>query len=456
MTKTHPNLIELRPYQEEDCARIMQYKAFACFNEQRTGKTPTALQSLVRRDVTKILVVCPKSAVYPWVQEAERWTGLPAVACVGTKAKRDAIISDWKNGVLVTSYGALKRTRTSEGALDLILKNTPQGVILDEAHRIKDRNSANAKAAFELSKIEYKIALTGTPAPNKPDEIWSILHFLYPKQFTSYWNFVNKYLTTFKMRNSSGKQFIEITGIKPSEVQNFVALLNKCSTQRKRKDVMSWLPEKEHQRILLPPTKEQTRYLTELRKYFETEHVVTQTVLDRLIRYRQICLDPMILNLKSKSPKTEWILDYLKDYPDKPTIIFSKFTTYIDRLKEQIDKPYGVIVGATPAKQRALYIKAFQTGIIDLLIIQIDAGKEALTLDRAEAIIFTDKFPPVGDIEQAEDRFIATTEEKANKAHVIYELVLKGTYDEQIYELLEERASAVDAINNFKKYMKGD
>ena len=92
MTKTHPNLIKLRPYQEEDCARIMRYKAFACFNEQRTGKTPTALQSLVRRNVTKILVVCPKSAIYPWVQEAERWTGLPAVACVGTKQKRDAII----------------------------------------------------------------------------------------------------------------------------------------------------------------------------------------------------------------------------------------------------------------------------------------------------------------------------------------------------------------------------
>ena len=82
--------------------------------------------------------------------------------------------------------------------------------------------------------------------------------------------------------------------------------------------------------------------------------------------------------------------------------------------------------------------------------------RDVPTLTAQKAIIFTDKFPPVGDIEQAEDRFIATTEEKANKAHVIYELVLKGTYDEQIYELLEARASAVDAINNFKKYMKGD
>ena len=400
MIKTRPNIIELRPYQEEDCASIMQYKAFACFNEQRTGKTPTALQALVRRNVTKILVVCPKSAIYQWVEEATKWTGLPAVACIGTKQKRDDIILNWEYGVLIISYGSLKQTKSATGAVSLLLKNKPQGIILDEAHRIKDRKSANATAAFALSCIEYKIALTGTPAPNKPDEVWSILHFLYPNQFKSYWNFVENYLTTHKMRNSSGRQFIEVTGIKPDRVQDFVKMLNKCATQRKRKDVMPWLPAKEHQRVLLPPTKEQT--------------------------------------------------------PEKPTIIFSKFTTYIDRLKEQISCPYGVIVGETPPKQRALYIKAFQTGIINLLIIQIDAGKEALTLDRAEAIIFTDKFPPVGDIEQAEDRFVATTEDKANKAHVIYELIMKGTYDEQIYELLEARASAVDAINNFKKYMEGD
>ena len=456
MIKTRPNIIELRPYQEEDCASIMQYKAFACFNEQRTGKTPTALQALVRRNVTKILVVCPKSAVYQWVEEATKWTGLPAIACIGTKQKRDDTILNWEYGVLIISYGSLKQTKSAAGAVNMLLKNKPQGIILDEAHRIKDRKSANAKAAFALSCIEYKIAVTGTPAPNKPDEVWSILHFLYPNQFKSYWNFVENYLTTHKMRNSSGRQFIEITGIKPDRVQDFVKMLNKCATQRKRKDVMPWLPAKEHQRVLLPPTKEQTRYLTELKKYFETEHVVTETTLDRLIRYRQICLDPGILDLKSKSPKTEWVLDYLNDYPEKPTIIFSKFTTYIDRLKEQISCPYGVIVGETPPKQRALFIKAFQTGIINLLIIQIDAGKEALTLDRAEAIIFTDKFPPVGDIEQAEDRFVATTEDKANKAHVIYELIMKGTYDEQIYELLEARASAVDAINNFKKYMEGD
>jgi SNF2 family DNA or RNA helicase len=113
-------------------------------------------------------------------------------------------------------------------------------------------------------------------------------------------------------------------------------------------------------------------------------------------------------------------------------------------------------VGDTPITTRAKSIKEFQSGTVNLLLINIDAGKESLTLDQAEAIIFTDKYPPIGDIEQAEDRFVATTKEKANIPKTIYELIIKGTYDEQLYELLEQRAAAVDAINNFQKYMKGE
>ena len=47
---------------------------------------------------------------------------------------------------------------------------------------------------------------------------------------------------------------------------------------------------------------------------------------------------------------------------------------------------------------------------------------------------------------------------KTPTAHIpktIYELCIKGTYDEQCYDLVEKRAQSVDAINNFKLYMKG-
>ena len=89
-----------------------------------------------------------------------------------------------------------------------------------------------------------------------------------------------------------------------------------------------------------------------------------------------------------------------------------------------------------------------------MLLINIDAGKEALTLDSAEAIIFTDKYPPYGDIAQAEDRFIATDKSKAEKEHTIYELILKGTYDEELYKLVDIRATSTDVINNYKQYLR--
>ena len=74
------------------------------------------------------------------------------------------------------------------------------------------------------------------------------------------------------------------------------------------------------------------KYLTELKNSYQTEDIITQGVLDRLIRYRQICLDPGILDLKSKSPKTQWILDFIDENPNTPVIIFSNFTQYIQRL----------------------------------------------------------------------------------------------------------------------------
>ena len=441
---------KLRPYQIVDIEILITYKCMACFNEQRTGKTPTAIRAMVDREILKILVVCPASALYPWGEAFTFWSGLPATVVAGTLDKKRQLIDSWDFGALIVSYGTLKST-----LLQNILDREPVGVILDEAHRIKDPKTKNAKAAFELTKtIPYRLALTGTPAPNKPEEIWSILHFLYPQTFKSYWNFIDEYFKTVLRDNGRGQRFKEVVGIKPNRAAELLYKISCIATQRKRKDVMAWLPEKEYQKILLPPTKLQLKYLEELQNYFETENVVTHGILDRLIRYRQICLHPGLLHLKGTSPKLDWIKEYLEDYTDRPTIIFSKFTSFLHILDKEIDVPHGLIVGATPSAERAELVKAFQTGKLNLLLINLDAGKESLTLDRAEAIIFTDKYPPVGDIEQAEDRFIATTEDKADKAHIIYELIIKGTYDEELYDLIARRAQAIDAINNFEKYMK--
>jgi SNF2 family DNA or RNA helicase len=425
----------------------------ACFNEQRTGKTPTALNILKEKGCTKILIICPASATYQWVEEYERWMNKSCITMHNTNSRELYLDKHWTNGFVI-SYGLLKQTVRAKGLINYITTHMPDAIILDEAHRIKDPKSANARAVFQTIKCPIRIALTGTPAPNKLEEIFSILHWLYPTKFKSYWTFIDNYFQKEIKYGQGGRKYIDIGGFQEGKELVLQKFLDTISTQRKRKEVMPWLPEKDYEKIRLEPTKEQKKYITELENYFCVEDIQVQGVLDRLIRVRQICLHPKLLNLKGTSPKIEWIKEYLSDYPEKPVIIFSKFTSFLKILDTELEKEKGLIIGETPIEKRNELKLAFQSGKINLLLINIDAGKEALTLDRAETTIFTDKYPPVGDIQQAEDRFVATTEDKKDKPHTIIELMIKDTYDENLYTLLEQRKEITDIINDYKKYLQ--
>lgn len=450
--------LNLRTYQIEDANFLASMPCSACFNEQRTGKTPTALEVIKIRELEeqRILIVTTASSLYQWQGEYEKWLGKNCQICAGTPKQKELAINKWTHG-LVISIDSFKATETRQGLVDVILAKKPQMIILDEAHKIKNPKSANAKALFKTRAIPYRLALTGTPAQGKPYDVYSILKFLFPKDFVSFWKFLENYFII-------NDEIVYVKGIprtyktydhfKPGKDKELQILLNQFSTQRKRKDVMPWLPDKCHIPIKLEPTKQQVKYLKELAETYRTGDIVTTGALDRLIRYRQICLDPELINLKSKSPKTEWIKQYIKDYPEEQIIIFSKFTSYLIKLASELDVPYAMITGDVSAKERGQFIKDFQRGEFKVFLINIDAGKEAITLDAAETTIFADKYPPIGSIEQAEDRFVASTEAKAHKAHKIYELMIANTFDEEIYKLLEQRKEETDIVNNYKMYLK--
>ena len=450
--------MKLREYQTEDAKFLASLPCSACFNEQRTGKTPTALETIKLRNLQddRILIITTASSIYQWKEEYERWLNKPCQICTGTPTQKRKAINGWENG-LVISLDSFKETSNREGLIKPILNSKPSMIILDEAHKIKNPRTASAKAIFKTSNIPYRLALTGTPAQGKPYDIYSILKFLFPSDFRGFWKFLEEYFIIedqtiyVQGRPRVIKTYEKFQPGKDKELQQ---LLSTFSTQRKRKEVMSWLPDKFYQRVRLEPTKEQVKYLQDLAKTYRTEGIVTVGTLDRLVRYRQICLDPGLLNLKGKSPKTKWIKQYIKDNPDEQIIIFSKFTSFLCKIAEELETTWAMLIGSTTPKQRGMFIKDFQQGRFQVFLINIDAGKEALTLDAASTTIFTDKYPPIGSIEQAEDRFIASTKEKAHKAHKIVELCMKGTFDEELYKLLEQRKSETDIINNYNQYLK--
>lgn len=450
----HPNL---RPYQLKDVEFLYARKNVGCFNEQRTGKTPTSISTFKERGLKKVLVVAPASALYQWKQEWLTWHDTQAVVVDGAAKKRKNIIDAWKEGALIIGYECLRETVREDnitGDIAHILKHTDiEGIIVDEAHRIKNHKSKQALALFRLNWIPYKIVLTGTPAPGKQHEIFSILHFLYPTIFTGYWRFINYYFTQKKAWGKHG-EFNQIGKIKKGKDKELQEFLSAISTRRLRSSVMQWLPDKDKRTITLPCTEEQTAYIKELRETFEIGEVInTANILSRLLKERQLCLAPEVLGLKSKSPKLEWIKNYLEDYPEKSVVIFSNFTSWLKHLSKELKLPY-LIIGETSKQERERLKQEFQDGKIKVLLINIQAGKEALTLDRADTLIFTDKYPPVGAIEQAEDRFVATNKEMLKYDHTVINLIMENTYEVNIQQLLENKAEEVDIINNYHKYLE--
>ena len=466
----YESIKKLREYQAEDVKFLADRKAAACFNEQRTGKTPTALSTMKVKGVTKLLIIAPASTLYVWADECKRWwfEDLPAVVVDGAASKRKKLIQEWKQGALIISYECLREvTRTtkdeygnilsmeSTGDLPLIKKHKDiEGVILDEAHRIKNHKSKQALALFSLNKIPNRLALTGTPAPGKQHEVFSILHWLYPQVFSGYWRFIDYYFTQIE-EYTRDRSYKVIGPFKPGKAKELQQYLGVISTRRLRASVMPWLPEKDKQKVKLPQTTDQEKYIAELNKYFEIEgtDVDAINVLAKLIKIRQILLAPELLGLKGKSPKLEWIKQYIEDYPDKKILIFSNFTEWLKILSKELNCP-NLIIGETSKAKREEYRKAFQEGKTKLMLINIKAGKEGITLDTADVAIFTDKYPPIGDILQAEDRFVATTKDKLNTGHTIIDLVMKDSYEENILSLLDKNASEVDLINNYIKYVK--
>ena len=462
----------LRPYQRQDVLKLAKLKCTACLNEQRTGKTPTALMITKLQCRKKILIVCPGVAAYDWKDKFELWLKRPCIVLDGTPKQRQNQLTQWTDGLVIT-FDTLKQRQhyakedkdkpkkerkieTITGELDNILKHQIDAVIVDEFHRAKNKNTATTKALFALTKhIPYRIALTGTPAYTSNADIWTMLHFLYPEKFKSYWAFIDEYfyVTTHWTPHGYAR---DIGKFKPEKEKKLQLFLNKIATQRKQHDpdVMPWLPEKpEPIHINIPATAKQKHHLEMLQEYFETETVICKQPIDRLIRYRQICQDPRLLGLKGEGAKTNWLNQYYIEYPDKPTLCFSNFTGYLELLANECPTTHALITGNTSKKERKEIEQKFQNGQIQTLFINIKAGKESLTLDRAEDIIFLDEFPPIGDILQASERFTATSESKKDIPKQIFALTIRDTFDEQIYYALQERKTETDIFNNFVKYL---
>ena len=437
--------VRLRPYQRVDIEFIKSRQNVGIFNEQRTGKTPTILLALDKNEHKKNLIVCPSGLKLNWNREYQHWLGNNNVGVVsGTPKTRDSIYHNFKmldNYTLIISYETLRND------IDKILKYASKidALIIDEAHRLRNHRTKQSSAILKISKVAKCVyPMTGTPAVNHPSDIFGILKVMKPSKFTSYWNFVDRYFTSF-----DGYFGRKLGGFRKDRASEFQGLLNVVSTQRKRREVMKWLPKVDTRIIELELTNKQKEVINEIITLQRYNGNVIPNAIAQLVRLRQITLDPKLLDINDTSPKEQFIYEYIDDNPNEVIVIFSVFTSFLNTLKKKLGDDAVMLTGEQNQAQKQMAVDSIQFKRKRILLANIVAGGVGWTLDQADTLIFTDiSYNPI-DNQQAQDRFIPTQQNVEYGAKQIIKLQMAKSIDTTIDYLVNSKVDIIKYVNDY-------
>ncbi|HUF17109.1 MAG TPA: SNF2-related protein, partial [Thermoanaerobaculia bacterium] len=171
---------ELRPYQREGLGWLLYLREAGiggCLaDDMGLGKTIQVLallDRLPREDRSPSIVVAPRSLLFNWKKEAERFTpGLRVLEHHGNdRVRGTSHFAEYD--LVLTTYGTMRLDIAQLAEIEF------RYAILDEAQSVKNSSSQIAKAV-RLLRSQHRLALSGTPIENHIGELWSLFEFLDP------------------------------------------------------------------------------------------------------------------------------------------------------------------------------------------------------------------------------------------------------------------------------------
>ncbi|TVQ30185.1 MAG: hypothetical protein EA356_15355 [Geminicoccaceae bacterium] len=442
---------ELRPYQRTGYGWLSAVTATGfggvLADDMGLGKTVQTLALLVERHVAQTndrpsLLIAPTSLVGTWRREAERFAPKLKVLTLHG-AKRHGRVDDIQaHHLVITTYPLLPRDHRFLQAQQWDL------VVLDEAQAVKNPATQAAKHIRKL-EANARLALSGTPVENDLGDLWSLFDWLIPGLLG------DRKAFTARFRHP-----IERKGDRAAQAR-LNARLRPFVLRRTKQDVLADLPPKteitelvtlgEKQRALyetIRATMDERVRATIAAKGLAASRI---TILDALLKLRQVCCDPALLPA-SKSPKLtesakrDRLMEMLDDLvaQGRRVLVFSQFVAML-RLIEQDVKArgwdYAWLTGDT--KDREAAVRTFQEGNAPLFLISLKAGGVGLTLTAADTVILYDPWWNPAVERQAMDRAHRIGQDQPV---FVYRLVAEGAVEEAISALQTKKQALADAL----------
>jgi non-specific serine/threonine protein kinase len=420
------------------------------------GKTIQALSHLQHfRDTNgrlSALVVCPTTLMFNWENEIRKFT--PSLTYHihhgGDRTRSKEVLTSYN--VIITTYGTLRSD------IKLLLELAFDYAVLDESQAIKNPSSKVTKAAC-LLQARHRLCMSGTPLQNNTFDIFAQMNFLNPGMLGSLEFFRQEFAVPI---DKFGEQ---------DRKEHLRKLLYPFILRRTKEQVAKDLPDKTETILFCEMEDEQRKvyeayrndYRDKILGTIETQGIQRSqlTILQGLMKLRQICDSPAILNETDRYPNHSIKLDELareiaENIGDHKALVFSQFLGMLalirERLKE-LEVKFEYFDGSTSAIERERAIQSFQSDdSCRVFLISLKAGGVGLNLTAADYVYIVDPWWNPAVEQQAIDR---THRIGQTKNIFAYRMICKDTIEDKILQLQEKkRILAKDLIADDDGFVK--
>ena len=415
-----------------------------------TGKTLVAIMLLLFLRARRVLIASPLRVVPVWVTQIERHVGIKVVTVAldedaGAVEKKRRLAEEklqlaHARGVpfiCIVNYDSAWREPFASWAEKLHWDL----VIADEAHRIK---APGGKASLFFKRMRtranYRVALTGTPMPHGPLDIYAVFRFLDITIFgPGFAPFRQEYAVMGGYHNK------QITGFQ--KLDQLERLMGKI-TFRVGKEVLD-LPPETHVTYHCDLAGEARRVYRDLEEDFVAQvldgTVTAANAMVKLLRLQQVTggvvpTDDGVVHRIDNS-KQKLLADMLEDIgEDEPVVVFCRFHADLDAVHEACEQNGFASLELSGRRDE---LKRWQAGDAQVLAVQISAGGVGVDLTRARFSMYYSLSFSLGEYDQALCRVHRPGQTRPVE-HI--HLVARNTVDIKIMRALEKRAEVVQAI----------
>jgi hypothetical protein len=390
----------LRAYQSFGARFALVQEKVIIGDEMGLGKTVEALAVLAHlraRGQSHFLVVCPAAVVSNWTRETAKHTKLKASRLHGTPWERNHAAKAWaKNGgVAVTTYDLLPWAKEYLSGVDL------GGVILDEAHYIKNPRAKRSLAAAEIiNSTTYAILMTGTPLENSVAEFRNLISYIRPDLAEE----APEYLAKAFRKH-----------VAPAYLR------------RNQEDVLTELPE-----------------VVEIDEWMGMSHS-DELTYGQAVREGQFMLMRRAAMMSEQSMKVSRLLEIAGEAEanGRRIIVFSYFREVLNQVARLLPgQVFGPLTGSLAAADRQKLVDRFsQAGKGAVLVAQITAGGVGLNIQSASVVVICE--PQIKPT--MESQAIARAHRMGQTDTVqVHRLLTEDSVDERIRDILKDKRQLFD------------